>query len=74
MNKVKAIDIEPTKIAQYAAAQGAAAADRPPYASSNNGMAFSVGLWARERGIIVYTVHKANGYTYILNDFFKIKL
>ena len=74
MSNIRAIDIEPTAIAQYAAAQGASAADRPPYASSNNGMAFSVGLWARERGITVYTVHKSSGYNYILNDTYKIKL
>ena len=74
MRKITAKDIEPTAIAQYAAAQGASAADRPAYASSPNGMAFSVGLWARERGITVYTVRKSSGYTYILNDTYKIKL
>ena len=74
MNKIRAIDIAPTEMAQYAAAQGANAADRPAYASSPNGMAFAVGLWARERGITVYTVHKSSGYTYILNDTYKVKL
>jgi len=74
MNKIRAQDIAPTAIAQYAAAQGATAADRPPYDSSNNGMAFAVGLWARERGITVYTVHKSSGYTYVLNDTYKIKM
>ena len=74
MNKIRAIDIAPTEMAQYAAAQGPDAADRPAYASSPNGMAFAVGLWARERGITVYTVHKSSGYTYILNDTYKIKL
>lgn len=73
MNKIRAIDIAPTEMAQYAAAQGPDAADRPAYASSPNGMAFAVGLWARERGITVYTVHKSSGYTYILNDTYKIK-
>lgn len=74
MNKITAQDIAPTAIAQYAAAQGAAAADRPPYDSSPNGMAFAVGLWARERGITVHKVHKASGYNYVLNDTYKIKL
>lgn len=74
MNKIRAIDIAPTEMAQYAAAQGPDAADRPAYASSPNGMAFAVGLWARERGITVYTVHKSSGYTYILNDTYKVKL
>ena len=74
MNKIRAQDIEPTAIAQYAAEKGAAAADRPPYASSPNGMAFAVGLWARERNITVYTVHKSSGYTYVLNDTYRIKL
>ena len=74
MNKIRAIDIAPTEMAQYAAAQGPDAADRPAYASSPNGMAFAVGLWARERGITVYTVHKSSGYNYILNDTYKIKL
>ena len=74
MNKIRAIDIAPTEMAQYAAAQGPDAADRPAYASSPNGMAFAVGLWARERGINVYTVHKSSGYTYILNDTYKVKL
>ena len=74
MNKIRAIDIAPTEMAQYAAAQGPDAADRPAYASSPNGMAFAVGLWARERGITVYTVYKSSGYTYILNDTYKVKL
>ena len=74
MNKIRAQDIEPTAIAQYAAAQGATAADRPPYDSSPNGMAFAVGLWARARGVAVYTVHKSSGYTYVLNDTYKIKM
>ena len=74
MRKITAKDIEPTAIAQYAAAQGAGAADRPAYASSPNGMAFAVGLWARERGITFYTVRKSSGYTYILNDTYKVKL
>ena len=68
------VNISATAMAQYAAAQGPNAADRPFYASSNNGMAFAVGLWARERGITVYTVHKSSGYNYILNDTYKIKL
>ena len=74
MNKIRAQDIAPTAMAQYAAEKGAGAADRPPYASSPNGMAFAVGLWARERGIAVYTVHKSSGYTYVLNDTYRIKL
>ncbi len=74
MNKIRAQDIAPTAIAQYAAAQGATAADRPPYDSSNNGMAFAVGLWARARGITVYTVHQSSGYNYVLNDTYKIKM
>jgi hypothetical protein len=74
MNAITAKDIAPTAIAQYAAAQGATAADRPAYASSANGMAFAVGLWARERGVAVYKVHKSSGYTYILNDTYTIKL
>jgi len=74
MKTITAKDIEPTAIAQYAAEKGAGAADRPAYASSPNGMAFAVGLWARERGITVYRVHKSSGYTYILNDTYKVKL
>ena len=74
MSKINLNDLQPTAVAQYAAAQGANAADRPAYASSANGMAFAVGLWARERGVAVYKVHKSSGYTYILNDTYKIKL
>ena len=68
------VNVSATAMAQYAAANGPDAADRPFYASSNNGMAFAVGLWARERGITVYTVRKSRGYNYILNDTYKIKL
>jgi len=74
MSKINLNDLQPTAVAQYAAAQGASASDRPAYASSNDGMAFAVGLWARERNVAVYKVHKSSGYTYILNDTYKIKL
>jgi len=64
----------PTEIAKHAADQGPNASERPPYDSSPNGMAFAVGLWARERGITVYEVKASRGYTYILNRQHKIKL
>ena len=67
------VNVSATAMAQYAAANGPDSADRPFYAKSNNGMAFVVGLWARERGITVYTVRKSRGYLYILNDTYKIK-
>ena len=61
-----------TQIAEYAAQAGPNAADRPPYDSSPNGMAFRVGLWARERGITVQEVKAGRGYTYTLNRSYRL--
>ncbi len=74
MSKTNSRDLLSTAIAQYAFEKGASAADRPAYNSSPNGMAFQVGLWARERSITIYNVHASRGYVYILNGIYKIKL
>ena len=61
--------------AEYTAiAQGAASGegDKPPYSSSPNGMAFSVGLWAKANGIQPLLVHASRGYSWILNE--RVKL
>lgn len=61
-----------TDIAQYAAQNGPLAADRPAYDSSPNGMAFQVGLWAREHDMPVCEVKASRGYTYLLNRAYKL--
>jgi hypothetical protein len=61
-----------TEMAIYAYQSGPRAADRPAYESSTMGMAFSVGLLARERGIIVMEIKQGRGYTFILNRQFRI--
>ena len=63
-----------TAIAQHAAEKGPNAAGRPAYDSSPDGMAFSVGLWARENGVTVQEVKASRGYTYILNRRYKISM
>ena len=62
----------PTELAQYAAHNGSCAACRPVYDSSPNGMAFRVGLWAREHGVVVSEVKAGRGYIYILNRTYKL--
>ena len=63
-----------TAIAEHAAQSGPNAADRPAYDSSPDGMAFQVGLWAREHGIYVYDVKASRGHTYVLNGTYKISM
>ena len=63
-----------TEIARYAASTGPAAADRPAYDSSPNGLAFRAGLWARDAGITVYDAKQGRGYTVIINRQYRVNL
>ena len=60
-----------TEMAQYAY-EKPNAADRPPYDSSPMGMAFSVGLWCREKGLFPSEVKASRGYSWILNRQYKL--
>lgn len=61
-----------TELAEYAAHDGPGACCRPAYDSSPEGMAFAVGLWAREHGVAVHEVAQGRGYTFLLNRTYKI--
>ena len=63
-----------TTVAQYAVHSGPNAADRPAFDSSPNGLAFQVGLWAREHNVTVHEVRAGRGYIYTLNGLYRINL
>lgn len=70
----RAEDVRFTQLAQLAEHTGPLAAERPAYASSPDGLAFQVGLWARAHGVRVDNVHASRGYTYILNGRYAVNM